>query len=668
VGNILYTILVKLIGSSGWTGAAQVKGERLKGEKAERQRPIRILHVDDEENQLEFTKLFLEEIDKEVVIDSVSDPDEAVRLASKNSYDCIVSDYKMLSMSGIELAQRVREMSRVPFILYTGQGSEDVAQLAFEAGVDDYLKKEPEPSNYQVLAKRVRQNVEKYRAEQLYHKVVDESRDGIMILTGSTVAFANEAATRALCGDEGSLVGRSILDCIIGSEKELLAKLEATEMKREGAAPFFEVQFRTGAGAIRVAEVSSSRISYLGRDAHLCFFRDVTRRKRMEERLEVLHLQAVRLGGLTGLKAVASAALDVMAGVFEYQTLSFQVAEGDHLKTLDVRGAPLLGLSLPMDGPGITVKAAREKHSILVNDVRGCKDYFKGSANSMSELAVPVVLEGETVAVLNVESLELNDFTEDDRRLLEALSPHVAYALSRAKHRGPGDAESEKAMRLNYALGRLDDAEKVDAMILGELQSSLRSIRDASDILREQPEMLPDLAASIDVSADHASRVADMIRETVSASMMNGSFSEVNASVRAVLEAGFLPRSIKVRAVYSEAPLVTEVPRERMTRVMENLVRNAVEAMPDGGTLEVKVATRQNQARIEVKDSGPGIPPQAMDRLFQPFNTTKQGHSGLGLAFAKKAVEAAGGSIEAKTSDKGTVIVVAVPARNLEKD
>jgi signal transduction histidine kinase len=84
--------------------------------------------------------------------------------------------------------------------------------------------------------------------------------------------------------------------------------------------------------------------------------------------------------------------------------------------------------------------------------------------------------------------------------------------------------------------------------------------------------------------------------------------------------------------------------------------------------LEVKVATRQNQARIEVKDSGPGIPPQAMDRLFQPFNTTKQGHSGLGLAFAKKAVEAAGGSIEAKTSDKGTVIVVAVPARNLEKD
>ena len=120
----------------------------MKGDRVNRDRPIRILHVDDEENQLEFTKLFLEEIDKDVVIDSTSDPDEAIQLASKNSYDCIVSDYKMLTMSGIELAQRVRRSSNVPFILYTGQGSEEVAQLAFEAGVDDYLKKEPEPSHY----------------------------------------------------------------------------------------------------------------------------------------------------------------------------------------------------------------------------------------------------------------------------------------------------------------------------------------------------------------------------------------------------------------------------------------------------------------------------------------------------------------------------------------
>jgi len=638
----------------------------MKGDRANRDKPIRILHVDDEENQLEFTKLFLEEIDKDVVIDSTSDPDEAVRLASKNSYDCIVSDYKMLTMSGVELAQKVRANSTVPFILYTGQGSEEVAQSAFEAGVDDYLKKESEPSHYQVLARRVRQNVEKHRAEQLYRKVVDESRDGIIIITGTTIAFANRAASMMIGGGEpGDFVGKNLTDYVIGDKKEVLSRLCAEGGGEE--APLLEVQLRTGKGSIRVAEVSSTLISYLGQESHLCFFRDVTHRKRAEERVEALHQQAVRLGSLTDLRGVAAATLNIMEDAFEYQAVSFQVVEGGRLKTMDVRGAPRINLSLPMDGPGITVKAAREKHSILVNDVRGCKDFFRGSVDSLSELAVPVAIEGETAAVLNVESLELNDFTEDDRKLLETLSYHVAYAVSRVTGRKPG-SEAEKAVRLDYALGRLDDAERVDTLVQGDLKGSLRSIRNASEILRDQPEMLPDLVTSIDRDAERASKVADAIRETVAASIMNGSFSEVNAAVRSVLELAYVPRNIHVRSTLSEAKLITEVPVEDMTRLLDNLVRNAVESMPDGGTMEVKVTARRGQARVEVKDTGPGIPPHAMDRLFQPFNTTKQGHSGLGLAYARKTLEAVGGSIEAKTGEKGTTMVVTVPTRSLEKD
>jgi PAS domain S-box-containing protein len=638
----------------------------MKGDRVNRDRPIRILHVDDEENQLEFTKLFLEEIDKDVVIDSTSDPEEAVRLASKNSYDCIVSDYKMLTMSGIELAQKVRENSNVPFILYTGQGSEEVAQSAFEAGVDDYLKKESEPSHYQILARRVRQNVEKHRAEQLYRKVVDESRDGIIIITGTTIAFANRAAGRMIGGGEpGDFVGKNLLDYVIGNEKEVLGRLCAEGEGEE--APLLEVQFRTGKGSIRVAEVSSTLINYLGQESHLCFFRDVTHRKHAEERVEALHQQAVRMGSLTDLNGVAATALDIMEDAFEYQVISFHVVEGARLNTLDIRGAPRLSLSLPMEGPGITVKAAREKHSILVNDVRGCKDFFRGSVDSMSELAVPVVVEGETAAVLNVESMELNDFTEDDRKLLETLSYHVAYAVSRVTGRKPG-SEAEKAVRLDYALGRLDDAEKVDTLVQGDLKGSLRSIRNASGILRDKPEMLPDLVTSIDRDAEHASKVADMIRETVAAPIMGGSFSEVNVVVKSVLELAYVPRNVHVRSALSEAKLIAEVPVEKMTRLLDNLVRNAVESMENGGTLEVKVTARQGSAKIEVRDTGSGIPPHAMDRLFQPFNTTKKGHSGLGLAYAKETLEAAGGSIEAKTGEKGTTMVVTVPTRSLEKD
>jgi len=131
------------------------------------ERSIRILHVDDEEDQLRFTKMFLEELDAEVTVDSVSDPEEAIRLQGRNGYDIVVSDYRMVNMTGIELFQRVRERSDVPFILYTGRGGEEVAESAHRAGMEGYMMKEAEPSHYRVLSRRIRELVEKRRAERL---------------------------------------------------------------------------------------------------------------------------------------------------------------------------------------------------------------------------------------------------------------------------------------------------------------------------------------------------------------------------------------------------------------------------------------------------------------------------------------------------------------------
>ena len=59
------------------------------------ERPLRILHVDDEETQLELTKLFLEQIDKDLMVRSIHSPEEALRLQKENAFDCIISDYKM---------------------------------------------------------------------------------------------------------------------------------------------------------------------------------------------------------------------------------------------------------------------------------------------------------------------------------------------------------------------------------------------------------------------------------------------------------------------------------------------------------------------------------------------------------------------------------------------
>jgi len=124
---------------------------------------IRVLHVDDEEDQLDFAKTFLAFCDSSIRVESVLTTKEALKRLEEGGFDCVVSDYQMPGMDGIELARRIRETSGIPIIIYTGRGSEEVAEAAFTVGIDDYIRKEMNPSHYQVLANRILQSVDKWR-------------------------------------------------------------------------------------------------------------------------------------------------------------------------------------------------------------------------------------------------------------------------------------------------------------------------------------------------------------------------------------------------------------------------------------------------------------------------------------------------------------------------
>ena len=627
------------------------------------EKPLKILHVDDEENQLEFTKIFLEQFEDDVVIDSVKDPEEALKKQEEENYDCIVSDYKMMSMNGIELAQKVREKSDVPFILYTGQGSEEVAENAFSAGVDDYLRKEAEPTHYQVLAKRIRHNVEKHRTEELYRKVVEESRDAIIIVVKNRVAFLNPAACGLIGIDEAEeCVGQDVFEFFMDDTE----KIFSPKMDENGNYNI-RVNYRTRQGVLKNAEISVSKINYRGEEAHLCFIRDITERKRNEERLNAIYQQATRLGSSVTTQEISETTLDIMESVFNYQTLTFHLVEGNTLMTLGTRGAQAVEVNLSLTGPGITTKAARETQSVLVPDVSKCSDFVRGTTDSKSELAVPAVLNGETVAVLNVESEKKDDFTEADVKLLEMLAYHVSFALNRIQTEALREKEgAEKRKRLDYALGVLDNAERATTLVSGELQRNILSILNAAGILRIQPEMLPKIIDTIDERADEAQNVSELIKEIIAQSTIVTGFIEINQSVRLILEKLRIPRNIRVKTQYDEGLLIVEMEEDKFTRIMNNILVNAIEAMPGGGNLGVKVTAKEEEVHIDISDNGPGIPEERRETIFKPFNSTKTGHSGLGLAFCKNAAEAAGGSLELKsTSEKGTTFRIVLPIRKI---
>jgi signal transduction histidine kinase len=123
---------------------------------------------------------------------------------------------------------------------------------------------------------------------------------------------------------------------------------------------------------------------------------------------------------------------------------------------------------------------------------------------------------------------------------------------------------------------------------------------------------------------------------------------------------------VQLRTTADEAATICPVDRQRIQQVFRNILENALEVAPDGS--EVEISCRSTQLRgqpalaITVRDSGPGISPADRERVFEPFFSTKTKGTGLGMAIARRIVEAHGGTITVAVNDSpGAAIRVMLP-------
>jgi signal transduction histidine kinase len=108
--------------------------------------------------------------------------------------------------------------------------------------------------------------------------------------------------------------------------------------------------------------------------------------------------------------------------------------------------------------------------------------------------------------------------------------------------------------------------------------------------------------------------------------------------------------------------LVVALDRQRIERVLVNLLVNALDVMPGGGNIQISAIPERHSVLIKVRDTGPGIDPEIRDRLFQPFATAgKTGGLGLGLAFSRQAVLDHGGQMWLETGRQGACFAFCLP-------
>ncbi|MEA5407869.1 response regulator [Haloarculaceae archaeon H-GB2-1] len=185
---------------------------------------VRTLVVDDSDF---FAEMTAETLANEHGMDAVArnSGSEGLKLLSEQEFDCIVSDYEMPGMNGLEFLRAVRrKFSDIPFILLTGRGDEEIASEAIAAGVADYLMKLKvvEDREYERLANRIRSVVAQRRAQQKYELLVNNSPDVIAHIShDGTIAAANPAMADLLDRDRPDLVDEDVTDVMDASVAEM---------------------------------------------------------------------------------------------------------------------------------------------------------------------------------------------------------------------------------------------------------------------------------------------------------------------------------------------------------------------------------------------------------------------------------------------------------------
>jgi signal transduction histidine kinase len=229
--------------------------------------------------------------------------------------------------------------------------------------------------------------------------------------------------------------------------------------------------------------------------------------------------------------------------------------------------------------------------------------------------------------------------------------------------------QSARRARLQYlaTLGRFS------AQMAHDLKNPLAALKGAAQLLREdqlQGKPLAERVKYLDLMLGQIDRLhrvlddyqrlgrADPRREPVDVNLL------AHAIAKERVPDG--PASVEVRTELDPALPSCSIDREMIGYALENLVRNAVEAMPTGGTLSVRTAKASLASgpavRLEVQDTGQGMDARTKERAFDDFFTTKAQGSGLGLAFVKRVAEAHGGEVALTSQEgRGTVVALVLP-------
>jgi two-component system NtrC family sensor kinase len=346
-------------------------------------------------------------------------------------------------------------------------------------------------------------------------------------------------------------------------------------------------------------------------------------------------------------------------------------------------------------GQGIAGWVAEYKQMIRVNNVAEDPRWYPGidatlGSRTQSILCAPLIYRDNNTGVIEIINKTQGGFTEEDESLLEAISVIVSTALENARLYAAA-LERANELQLLYderaaTQAHLIQTEKVAALgrlaasIAHEINNPLQAIQGCLALFKDElsgprrPEKLSRYLRIIDSEIERVALIVRRMRDFYRPAREEPRPTSIPAMLENVLELSTkqLQHSniIIERAWTDDIPLI-QANSNALMQVFLNLILNAIDAMPDGGTLRILVSLDQLQPhgeppqtaiRIEFSDTGKGMSPQTLAHLFEPFFTTKEQGTGLGLYISHGIITSHNGKfIVSSEPGIGSTFVILLP-------
>jgi len=321
-------------------------------------------------------------------------------------------------------------------------------------------------------------------------------------------------------------------------------------------------------------------------------------------------------------------------------------------------------------GIGIVNHVVETGLPFVSNNVNNIVFFYRNPLlpDTQSELTVPIKADGKVVGVIDVQEKPPNKLTDNDLQLMVAVADQLSVSLQRANLYSNLQTalQQEQTVRSQLVQSeRLALVGRLLASVSHELNNPLQAIQNALFLLKDEEHLSPQGEQDLDVILSEAERMASLIERLRSAYRPGRAKDFRLVNLNTVIEDvhTLISTHMRHKQIAFEFHPNPDLPpisgiSDQMRQVALNLFLNAIEVMKPEGRLIVRTESlpQQNEILLSVKDTGPGIEPELLPRIFDAFITDKQTGTGLGLTITRDIIEQHVGRIEAQNDPEGGAI------------